>query len=68
LLLIEFIAPDDVMFRRLTRGRDALYAHLTPGGFETICQQRFRILRSQHLENSSRWLYLLRKKAWEENA
>lgn len=68
LLVIEFIAPEDAMFRRLTRGRDALYSNLTPAVFENICQQRYEIIRSQHLENTSRWLYLLRKKALYENA
>jgi 2-polyprenyl-3-methyl-5-hydroxy-6-metoxy-1,4-benzoquinol methylase len=68
LLVIEFIAPEDIMFRRLTRGRDALYSNLTPAIFENICQRRFEIIRSQHLENTSRWLYLLRKKELYENA
>jgi 2-polyprenyl-3-methyl-5-hydroxy-6-metoxy-1,4-benzoquinol methylase len=63
LLVIEFIAPDDSMFRRLTRGRDALYANLTPAIFESACQPHYEIIRSQHLENTSRWLYLLRKRA-----
>jgi 2-polyprenyl-3-methyl-5-hydroxy-6-metoxy-1,4-benzoquinol methylase len=68
LLVVEFIAPEDAMFRRLTRGRDALYANLTPAIFESICRQRYEIIRSQHLENTNRWLYLLRKKALYENA
>jgi 2-polyprenyl-3-methyl-5-hydroxy-6-metoxy-1,4-benzoquinol methylase len=68
LLVIEFITPDDAMFRRLTRGRDALYSNLTPAIFESICKRRYEIIRSQHLENTSRWLYLLRKKALYENA
>lgn len=61
-LLIEFVAPDDSMFRRLTRGRDHLHQDLTPELFEAECRKRFTIARSQHLENTSRWLYLLRKK------
>ena len=31
LLVIEFIAPDDSMFQRLTRGREELHKDLTPG-------------------------------------
>ena len=62
LLLIEFIEPADPMFRRLVRGRDALYAHLTTSYFESACASRFRILRKQPIAQSSRTLYLLRRK------
>jgi len=61
LLLIEFVEPSDSMFRRLTRGRDALYAHLTASYFESACANRFQILRKQHIAESSRTLYLLRR-------
>ena len=62
ILVIEFIAPDDSMFRRLVRGRDQLFSELTPQLFEESCRRRFEIVRSQHLERTSRWLYVLRKK------
>jgi SAM-dependent methyltransferase len=62
LLVIEFIAPHDPMFRRLTRGRDALYQDLTPVLFESVCGQHFDIVRAQPLAGTSRHLYLLRKK------
>ncbi|HXG68858.1 MAG TPA: class I SAM-dependent methyltransferase [Blastocatellia bacterium] len=62
LLVIEFIAPADSMFRRITRGRDYLFADLTVGSFEEACRRKFEIVRSQHLEGTSRWLYLLRKR------
>lgn len=62
ILVIEFIAPDDSMFRRLTRGRDQLFSDLTPQLFEESCRRRFEIVRSQHLERTSRWLYILRNK------
>jgi len=61
LLLIEFIEPSDPMFRRLARGRDALYAHLTASYFESTCTNRFQILRKQPIAESSRTLYLLRR-------
>ncbi len=61
-LVVEFIAPDDSMFRRLTRGRDELHKDLTPALFEETCRPYFEIARTQHLENTSRWLYLLRRK------
>jgi 2-polyprenyl-3-methyl-5-hydroxy-6-metoxy-1,4-benzoquinol methylase len=62
ILVIEFIAPEDSMFRRLLRGRDQLFSELTPQLFEESCRRRFEIVRSQHLERTSRWLYVLRKK------
>jgi SAM-dependent methyltransferase len=61
-LLIEFVAPDDSMFRRLTRGREDLHRDVTVELFENLCQRRFVIVRSQHVENTARWLYLLRKR------
>lgn len=61
LLVIEFIEPSDPMFRRLARGRDALYAHLTASFFEMACSNRFRILRKQPIAESRRTLYLLRR-------
>jgi 2-polyprenyl-3-methyl-5-hydroxy-6-metoxy-1,4-benzoquinol methylase len=68
ILIIEFVASDDSMFRRLTRGRDHLFADLTPQLFENTCGRKFEIVRSQHLESTSRWLYLLRKKRTLGNA
>jgi SAM-dependent methyltransferase len=62
LLILEFVSPEDSMFRRLTRGRDHLFAGLSPEVFEGACGRKFEIVRSQHLENTSRWLYLLRKR------
>ena len=62
ILIIEFVASDDSMFRRLTRGRDHLFADLTPQLFESTCSPKFQIVRSQHLDHTRRWLYVLRKK------
>jgi SAM-dependent methyltransferase len=61
LLVIEYVGPDDSMFRRIARGRDALHRDLTQAEFERACQKRFRIIRSQNLPGSKRSLYLLRK-------
>jgi len=60
-LLIEFIAPQDSMFRIIARGRDALYADLTKEKFEAACQRVFVIEGSRQLSGMNRWLYLLRK-------
>jgi len=62
LLIIEFVAPDDPMFLRLTRGRDHLFADLTNEGFRAACLERFHLIRSRQLGRAQRWIYLLRKK------
>jgi len=62
LLIIEYVDPADSMFRRLVRGRDNLHADLTAEKFESVCRLRFDIIRTQHFSETSRWLYLLRKK------
>ncbi len=61
-LLIEFVAPEDSMFRRLTRGREELHRDLTAEVFEASCRRHFEIVRSQHVEGTSRWLYWIRRK------
>jgi SAM-dependent methyltransferase len=63
LLVIEFVAPDDSMFQRLTRGREELHKDLTAEVFEAECGRHFEIVRMQHFEGTSRRLYLLRKQA-----
>jgi len=62
LLIVEFIAPEDSMFQRLTRGREELHKGLNYQVFENLCRERFEIVRTQHVESSTRWLYLLRKR------
>jgi hypothetical protein len=62
LVIIEYIAPDDSMFRRITRGRDHLHADLTEELFENTASTRFNIVRKHHIEGSSRTLYALRRK------
>jgi len=61
-LIIEFIEPQDSMFRRLTRGRDELHKDLSVSAFENACLQRFHMLRSERIPGGARTLYLLRKK------
>jgi len=60
--VIEFIEQGDSMFQRLTRGREELHRNLTVAYFETVCNQRFEIIRSQRTPSGTRSLYLLRKK------
>jgi len=62
LLVIEFIEPQDKMFRRLTRGRESLYASLNAAAFERACATHFEIVRSLALPDSQRRMYCLRRK------
>ena len=61
-LVIEFVAPDDPMFRRIARGRDHLFTSLTKEFFEETCARHFDLVRVERLDQTSRWLYLMRKK------
>ena len=62
LLVIEFIEPQDAMFRRLTRGREALHASLTAAVFEQACAPYFEIVRSLALPGTQRRMYCLKRK------
>jgi SAM-dependent methyltransferase len=50
-LILEWIPPQDSMFRQLVRGRDALYAHLTEDAFREAFAPHFTILREVTLPN-----------------
>jgi hypothetical protein len=60
--IIEFIAPADSMFRRITCGRDHLHADLTEEAFENAAAPWFDVVRKHPIEGSSRTLYVLRRK------
>ena len=62
LLIVEFVSPEDAMFQRIVRGREELHQGLTNTVFEAACLQHFEVLRVQHLEGATRWLYALRKR------
>jgi SAM-dependent methyltransferase len=62
LLVVEFIAPGDSMFARLTRGREELHQGLDTAAFEACFRSRFEIVRVQHVSGTFRWLYALRKR------
>lgn len=61
LLVVEFVAPEDPMFRRLVRGREELYSGLNGEVFEETCARWFEPLRSEQLSRTRR-LYALRKR------
>jgi SAM-dependent methyltransferase len=60
-LVIEFVPPEDPMFRLLLRGREELHQDLTQETFEAACRKRFVLVRSLRLEGSGRVLYAWRK-------
>jgi SAM-dependent methyltransferase len=62
LLVLEYVGPSDPMFRKLVRGRGALYAHMSPEWFEAACTEHFEIVESRKLAEAERRLYLLKKK------
>jgi SAM-dependent methyltransferase len=62
LLVIEFVAPDDQMFSCIARGREDLYRDLTRNVFDKACSVHFEVLECKRLDQTSRWLYLMRKK------
>ena len=62
LAVIEYVGPEDSMFRRLVRGREELHRDLSPAVFEAACRPYFDVVRSRAIEGSHRRLYLLRKR------
>ena len=61
-VLIEYVAPEDPMFRRIVRGRDQLYARFSPDWFEAAARSRFELVRSARVGGLHRWLYLFRRR------
>ncbi len=61
-LVIEYVAPEDPQFKRLARGRDALFGWLDQGVFETALGKRFEIVRREKIAATGRWLYLTEKR------
>lgn len=61
LLIVEFVAPQDPMFRLLTRGREHLHEDLTKEVFELTAREYFKIVSSHRLGESDRWIYSMRK-------
>jgi SAM-dependent methyltransferase len=61
-LVIEFVPPEDEMFRQLTRGRERLYTGLTEEVFVKACAAEFDVVRSLPLPGTHRRLYGLKRK------
>lgn len=62
-LVIEYVPPDDPMFRRLCRGREHLYATLSRERFEAHSREHFDITRSRELTPGGRYLYLMLRRS-----
>ena len=62
-LAIEYVGLRDPMFRRLARGRDALYARYCRSLFDDCARRSFDIVSSFDIPASDRALYLLRRKS-----
>jgi SAM-dependent methyltransferase len=61
-VLIEFVAPEDPMFRKIVRGRDDLYSQVTQARFEAAAAQFFDLVRVQRIDGLQRWLYLFHRR------
>jgi hypothetical protein len=62
LLVVEFIPPEDGMFRQLARGREKLHLALNHQSFEQACAAHFDIVQSLLLPGTQRRLYGLKRK------
>lgn len=60
-LVIEYVGPDDSQFKRLLRGREALYRWFERGAFEKELSKRFEIIRQDKVADNGRRLYLVRR-------
>jgi SAM-dependent methyltransferase len=62
LLVVEFIPPEDAMFRQLARGREKLHLSLNQQSFEQACVAHFDIVKSLLLPGTQRRIYGLKRK------
>ncbi len=62
LLVIEYVGPEDAMFRRLTRGRESLHAGLNERTFSEACAAHFQIVKSLALPGTKRTMYCLKRR------
>jgi 2-polyprenyl-3-methyl-5-hydroxy-6-metoxy-1,4-benzoquinol methylase len=61
-LIIEYVGTDDPQFKRLLRGRDALYSWFDQSVFEIELSKSFEIIHQEKINNNGRWLYLAGKR------
>ena len=61
-MVIEYVGPEDPQFRRLLRGRGALYEWFERGVFEMELGKCFEIIRAEEIADTGRWIYLARRR------
>lgn len=59
--IIEYVGPEDPMFRQLLRGREALHEGLTASVFEAALKQEFRIEATCPVQGMDRSLYWVKR-------
>ena len=60
--IVEFVPPEDAMFRRIARGRDALHAGLDYDAFESACREFYEVAERHDLTDTARRLYVLERR------
>ncbi len=60
-LIIEYVSPEDPMFRRIARGREHLHFGFTRESFENAFSSKFKIVNSHQVGHSLRWVYHMKK-------
>jgi SAM-dependent methyltransferase len=60
--VMEFVPPDDPLFQRLTRGRDALFSDFRVPTFEAAAGLRFATLGTRPVPGTNRRLYIFAKR------
>jgi hypothetical protein len=59
-LIIEFVPKEDPQVQRLLASREDIFSEYSREGFERAFQPYFSIERAEQLQESPRWLYLMR--------
>lgn len=57
------VAPQDPMFPRIVRGREAWYSNLTIAGLDAAASPRFELVRSSEIQGLHRCLYLFHQRS-----
>ena len=61
-VVLEYVDPTDKNFRRIVRGREALYANMNVDAFRAAAGERFDIVEHLELIGGERHMFHLRKK------
>jgi ribosomal protein L11 methylase PrmA len=61
-LIIEFVPKTDSQVQKLLASRLDIFDHYHRQEFETVFSRRFTIMESVQIQNSERFIYLMRRK------